>query len=331
MTNRIKLSFIVPVYNVEDYILDCLKSIIFQKCEGYEIIIINDGSTDNSQSIIENYVKNMQNVQLINKENEGISVARNIGLQNANGEYVCFIDSDDFYKIDFAQHFLDICYQYDLDIIRGIYGIYDDESKQYLPHEIPNMTYVNTVLKGKDFLLYSINEHSNEVVPWLGFYKKEFLIKNNLFFPEGISYEEDQLFFLEAILNKKCKIYQTNIEFYAYRKRNGSATKTPTLKQVEDIIYVVNNENRIVQSLSLEEKYYIAAKKYICSSLYQLTSIYGRLKKDDKKKVSKLFSTSMGNECIKYSYDNHQKIKIFLFTYMRWIVNLVYKIKLRRG
>lgn len=331
MTNRIKLSFIVPVYNVEDYILDCLNSIIAQKCEGYEIIIINDGSTDNSLSIVENYVKNLKNVKLITKENEGISVARNIGLENAVGEYVCFIDSDDFYKIDFAQHFLDICYKYDLDIIRGVYGIYDDESKQYLSHEVPNMTYANTVLKGKDFLLYSINEHSNEVVPWLGFYKKEFLIKNNLFFPVGVSYEEDQLFFLEAILNKECKIYQTNIEFYAYRKRNGSATKTPTLKQVKDIIFVVNNENRIVQSLSLEEKYYSAAKKYICSSLYQLTSIYGRLKKDDKKKVSKLFSTSMGNECIKYSYDNHQKIKIFLFTYLRWSVDLIYKIKFRRG
>lgn len=324
MLNKISLSFIVPVYNVEKYILDCLKSIAFQTCEEYEIIIVNDGSTDNSQLIIQNYISNIKNVQLINKENEGISIARNVGLQKANGEYVCFIDSDDFYKLDFSQNFLDICHKYDLDVIRGVYGIYDDESKKYLSHDIPEMTYINKVLKGKDFLKYAINEHSNEVVPWLGFYKRDFLLKNNILFPRNISYEEDHLFFLKVLLSEGCKIYQTNVEFYAYRKRKGSATKTPTLKQIEDIIYIVNEERMLVDSLLLEKKYITFAKKYICSSFYQLTSIYGRLPDKDKAIVDKISLFDIEKECIKYPCDFHQKIKIILFTYARWFVKLIY-------
>lgn len=74
------------------------------------------------------------------------------------------------------------------------------------------------------------------MVPWLGFFKREYLTKHNLLFPEGIAYEEDQLFFLEALIcDQKCRIYQSDLEFYAYRKRDGSATKTPTLKQVQDV------------------------------------------------------------------------------------------------
>lgn len=329
MPNKISLSFIVPVYNVEKYILDCLKSIAFQTCNEYEIVIINDGSTDNSQLIIENYIRDMRNVQLINKKNEGISIARNVGLQKAKGEYVCFIDSDDFYKIDFSQNFLDICHKYDLDMIRGTYGIYDDESKQYLSHDIPKMTYINKILKGKDFLKYAINEHSNEVVPWLGFYKREFLLKNNIFFPRYISYEEDHLFFLKALLSEECRVYQTNVEFYAYRKRKGSATKTPTLKQVEDIVYIVNEEKMFVNSLLLEKKYIISARKYICSSFYQLTSIYGRLSDKDRAIVDKISLFDIEKECIKYSYDYHQKIKIILFTYARWFVKLIYDRRLK--
>ena len=151
-----------------------------------------------------------------------------------------------------------------------------------------------------------------------------FLLKNNILFPRNISYEEDHLFFLKVLLSEECKIYQTNVEFYAYRKRKGSATKTPTLKQIEDIIYIVNEERMLVDSLLLEKKYITFAKKYICSSFYQLTSIYGRLPDKDKAIVDKISLFDIEKECIKYPCDFHQKIKIILFTYARWFVKLIY-------
>ena len=95
-----KVSVIVPVYNVEQYLSDCLESICRQTLKGIEIIVVNDGSTDNSLSIIESFQQKYSNMKLINKKNGGLSSARNAGIDMAVGEYLFFVDSDDFIDLD---------------------------------------------------------------------------------------------------------------------------------------------------------------------------------------------------------------------------------------
>lgn len=324
--NKIKLSFVVPIYNMEKYLEACIRSILLQNVEHSEIILVDDGSTDTSVSLCDKYVKQYENIKGIHKANGGISSARNEGLLAAQGEYICFVDSDDFFKKEFANDFLEICEKEDLDIIRGWYGIYEEDTKTYQKHLFPEISYSNKTLSGYDFLKKSVLEHANEVVPWLGFFKRDYLVKNKLFFPEGIAYEEDQLFFLEALIcDKECRVYQSDIEFYSYRKRQGSATKTPKFKQIEDILYVVEKEKELLDKYQLQKDIKNSAFKYICSSFYQLTSIYGRLKKEDAIKTAKITPFWMKWQCICHPYDRHQFLKILLFTFARWVVDLVYK------
>lgn len=326
MNKDIKVSFVVPVYNMEKYLETCVKSILSQNVEQLEIILVDDGSTDLSVFLCDKYAEQYENVKVIHKINGGISSARNEGLLAAQGKYICFVDSDDFFKMDFANDFLKICEKENLDIIRGWYGIYEEDTKIYQKHFFPEISFCNKTLSGYDFLKKSVLEHANEVVPWLGFFKRDYLLKNKLVFPEGISYEEDQLFFLEALISDKdCRVYQSSIEFYSYRKRQGSATKTPTLKQIEDILYVVERETALLDKYQLPKDVHNAALKYICSSFYQLTSIYGRLKKENAKKAVKMTPFWMKWQCICHPYDRHQQIKIFLFTFTRWFVDFIYR------
>ena len=311
---------------MEKYLDECIQSILNKQFRNSEIILVDDGSTDGTAAICDRYVEEYEFIQVIHKENGGISSARNAGLNKARGKYVCFIDSDDFIKVDFAEKFLDICDINSLDVIRGWYGIYEEKDEVYTEHQFPDITYANKVLDGKQFLNKSISEKANEVVPWLGFFRREYLTEHKLHFPEGIAYEEDQLFFLETLLcDDSCRVYQSDIEFYAYRKRAGSATKTPTLKQVKDILFIVEHETSLIKKYNINGETKKSVLKYICSSFYQLTSIYGRLEKKDAQQAARLTPFWMKWQCIKYPYDRHQWIKIVLFTYARWFVDYVYR------
>lgn len=325
----IQISFIIPVYNLQDYLSQCINSLINQKKIKKEIIIVDDGSTDDSLGIAENFSKQYSYITVYKQSNLGVSSARNKGIKCAKGEYICFIDGDDFYHQDFASKFYDICKSNNLDIIRGVYSIYDDYSKEYISYSNQSKEYYNKLLTGEEFLIESIREKTNEVVPWLGFFKKDFILNHNIFFPAGISYEEDQLFFLEALLQKECLIYQSDINFYSYRKRLGSATKTPTLKQAKDILYVVSQERQLINVLGRNKEVKKAAQKYICSSFYQLTSIYGRLSYKDRKTILKMVSLKTKLLCLVYPYDFHQFVKILLFSVCPLIIDFIYYIKLQ--
>lgn len=116
MAKNIKISVIVPVYNVEKYIRQCLESIINQTYKNLEIIIVNDGTRDNSMKIVEEYLSD-ERIRVINKENGGISSARNRGIEEATGEYVSFVDSDDWLEIDLYERIVQILEGNKVDII----------------------------------------------------------------------------------------------------------------------------------------------------------------------------------------------------------------------
>lgn len=174
---------------------------------------------------------------------------------------------------------------------------------------------------------WTIQHHNLEVVPWLGFYKREFLIDNNILFPLNISYEEDQIFVLRTLLIPNTSVLYSNDAFYNYRQNENSVTKKPNIKQCFDVIDVISLEKSLVKNSYIEKKTLKYAYKYISASFYQLTSIYGRLNKNDRKIVLQHIPFEIKTFCLRYPYDFHQWIKIFLFTYFRPVVDLFYKIR----
>ena len=121
-----RLSIIVPIYNVDKYLERCIQSILNQKYSNFELILINDGSTDNSINIFNKYVANNKNIILIDKLNEGVSIARNVGLEKASGEYVTFVDADDYVDESIYEIAFNNIEQDNLDIVE--FGLYHESN-----------------------------------------------------------------------------------------------------------------------------------------------------------------------------------------------------------
>lgn len=128
--SKIKVSVIVPVFNVEEYLSTSLDSILNQTLKDIEIICINDGSTDASLDILENYAKKDARIKIISKKNEGQGIARNIGLDNAQGEFIAFVDSDDFIKEDMLEKSYEKSVSKNLDLVMYKVSSFDNETHE---------------------------------------------------------------------------------------------------------------------------------------------------------------------------------------------------------
>ena len=217
----IKLSIIVPVYNVEEYVEECIKSLLKIPIENKEIIVINDGSTDRSIEIINN-LKN-KSIIIINEVNKGLSAARNTGLKYANGEYILFIDSDDYIiSPQVVDKMVNVAIKNRCDIVSGNGYVFFNESKKFPIHKNIESV-VNKRMNGKEYLKYFIKQNSFKPMVWLNIYKKSFIEDNKFIFKDG-KYHEDIEWTIKVLLKAKNVVSLDNI-FYIYRQREGSITR----------------------------------------------------------------------------------------------------------
>lgn len=226
-----ELSIIVPIYNVEDYLEECLESLYNIKNIELEIILVNDGSKDNSFKIMEKF-KDMypEKTVLINKENGGLSSARNAGLKAAVGEYVSFIDSDDFIDVDEFERFFKEGQKDKLDVIVGNMRYYTPE-KTGDPLFRSDMIKNSGILKGVDFfweLFQKPKCFREEVVDDI--YRREFLLKNDIWFNENIVHEDSE--FTPLVYLKAEKVRYIDRAFYFYRQRTGSIMNKVSEKSI---------------------------------------------------------------------------------------------------
>lgn len=204
-----KVSVIVPVYNVEAYIDKCLDSLVNQTLKDIEIIVVNDGSPDNSQKIIDKYAKKYPNkVKAYIKENGGLSDARNYGLKHATGEYISFVDSDDYLDDDAYEKLYNFAIKKDADIVCfNLKFIYPDGTVSYM--------YGGTdeVIKPEEYIIGASSACTK-------FYKRNFLEKVNFKFTKGIT-SEDIAIIPSLIIHTNKVFYLENCN-YNYIQRNGS-------------------------------------------------------------------------------------------------------------
>lgn len=217
-TQNVKVSVIIPVYNVEKYLRHCLDSVVAQTLNGIEIICVNDGSPDNSQAILEEYAEKYSNVKVIVKKNGGLSDARNCGMKVAQGKYIAFVDSDDFIEKDMMERLYQRASEADADIVVGDLYLYDNKTKETSLYR-DQALYL--YLKNKIFKLQDYPEFLRNIAAWDRIYKREFVERIGVRFPEGFVYED--AFFTFVTLAQAERIAVVPKQFYYYRKNSDDS------------------------------------------------------------------------------------------------------------
>lgn len=220
-----ELSIIVPVYNAEHYLAACMESLVALKISDYEVIVINDGSTDGSQSIIEQYaVRYPQLVKSFSQPNSGVSCARNLGLSKATGNYIGFVDSDDYLLPDAFTEFWNRAKNLNLDV--AVANLERDYDGKAVPDDLSRakrrrLEKLGTVT-GQAYMAASYNYLKDDlkVEPVTKFYRRAFLLERQLQFKPGIRYE-DTLFVMQALLCAQ-HVHYFDCNIYRYRMHPDS-------------------------------------------------------------------------------------------------------------
>ena len=234
-----KLSVIVPIYNVEQFIRPCIESLLNQGLDEneYEIILVNDGTQDDSFGKIEDIIHNHRNIMRVDQENQGLSGARNTGMTYATGLYVLFVDSDDLIVEGSLAILLPIAFDNSADlVVADFLKLSDDEILAYRPSLSQTCEY--KVKTGSQLFLEDLNPSQNYV--WRTLYRRDFLVENDLKFIHGICYE-DMPFTPRCYLKAK-KCVRAFCDLYLYRMGHSSITSSMSSKKAFDL-------NRVVESL----------------------------------------------------------------------------------
>lgn len=241
--NKIKVSIIIPIYNVENYLRECLDSAINQTLKEIEIICVNDGSTDSSIDILNEYKSIYPELIIVNQENKGLSGARNTGLNIANGEYIYFFDSDDIIDNKLCEECYNLCKENDLDIITFDAEVFYDKSyigEKNFNYNRKNLLQENIVFDGQQFYNKAKLSKAYRSPVWLYLYKYTYLKEKGLNFFEGILHE-DELFTSKAILQSE-KIMYISKFFFKRRVRKNSIMTVKMGSKNAYSLYIIANE-----------------------------------------------------------------------------------------
>ncbi len=234
-----KLSIIIPVYNTEQYIEQCIESVLNIKGTENEIIIVNDGSTDRTPEILEKYEKNYSHIKIFTQENQGASMARNRGIKECTGDYIYFLDSDDWIETaSFEKIIKNLEKDYEnneeIDIIVGKEKAYSEFTKsETMDERIPGEL-IGKVMTGKEFMEKSIKGRFWNVRLPIYLYRRKLLVEKNIIFPEGRKSNEDEVFSINVFYHAE-KLKITNEVFGYYRARSGSIMSILNIRHAEDI------------------------------------------------------------------------------------------------
>lgn len=293
-----KISVIVPVFNAEKYLHQCIDSILLQSYTDFELLLIDDGSTDKSGEICDEYASKDDRVRVFHKENGGVSSARNLGLDNARGEWVTFVDSDD-YLLDNALDILTDDKREDL-IICSYQAFL---SQQYTHSNVQNDEVLNTIPAIKEYC--KRNLHTVLRSPWGKFFKRNII--EVLRFDEGMRVGEDHLFNMEYLLRvKSCRVVSNMV--YAYRDY--------------EIQFFSKYKLKVVESISIIEKLLAAYDKLGIYSLNFKKWIFLNYRELCREELDKFPQMWYGDPTIKSIYNEVKKNMGWLFRLKYYLLSM---------
>jgi len=312
--NNTKISIIVPVYNSEEYLEQCLDSLVNQSYENIEIICLNDGSKDNSLDILYSYASNDSRVVIIDKANSGVSDTRNLGIYKATGEYIMFVDSDDWLELDTCQNAIESIVLSDADIVMWSYvseGTNKSTSKEIFPEDlcfedkkIQEMLHRRFVgLIGKEL---AHPELADSICPvWGKLYNRKLISENKVLFVDldNIGTYEDGLFNLELFKYAR-KVVYLNKCYYHYRRQDRNSVTSgyheKLYEQWQNLFYLIE---KYIQENNLKGVYSEALENRIALSTVGLTLNIVRSRFSGIKKV-RMISVFLKKERYQKAYSN---------------------------
>ena len=307
-----KVSIIVPVYNVEQYLEKCFNSLINQTLKDIEIIIVNDGSTDHSKDIIDKYLEKYPNViKYLYKENGGLSSARNYGMPYAKGEYIAFLDSDDYVEPNMYEEMYKTAKQYNSDMVECDF-IWEYPNKKRYDNGI--------IYNGKEEAI-----EKARVVAWNKLIKREIIEKTKIEFPFGLRYEDVEFFYkLVPHLNK---ISFAKKYFIHYVQRSNSIISTQNSK-TKDIFKVFENVIEYYKNNGYYEQYkeqieYSYVRLLLCSSLKRMCKIGN---KEERKQALEETWNNINSNFPNWKKNKLLKNKGIKNVYLRTMNQYTYKI-----
>lgn len=217
------VSIIIPVYNAEAYLAPCIESLLRQTLKACEFIFIDDGSRDNSSALIEKYRMQDGRIQLIRQANQGVSAARNAGLQRAKGEYIGFVDADDDIEPDMYETLYAAAKREDCDVVISNFECEMEGRTRVTRYPFPVETVLEREYIERELLLYFLKaENLNSV--WNKLYRRSLILEHDVSFPRGVALGEDELFNLSFFSHAGRTVY-LDYTGYHYKEVIGSATR----------------------------------------------------------------------------------------------------------
>ena len=308
----IKVSIIVPFYNVENYIEKCLQSLVNQTLGDIEILLVNDGSQDTSEAIAKQFAEKYPNkIIYLEKENGGLSDARNYAIPYAKGQYIAFLDSDDYVETNMYEEMYNKAKKEDLDYVEC----------DFL-WEYPDKTLES---KGKQYNNKKEMFIHTRVVAWNKLIKREIVQNNHLEFPKGYRYEDVEFFYKLLPFIHHYGIVQKPLIHYVQRENSISNVQNTRTKEIIDVLgHVIEyyKENNLFEEYQ-EEIEYTYARYILCSSMLRMVMIED---KKERKEIINMAWKSLNTQFVNWKKNTYLKNKGLKNLYMRSVNNFTLKI-----
>lgn len=243
MSANCRFSIIVPVYNVEEYLNQCVDSVLSQTYTNFELILVDDGSPDNCPQICDEYARRDSRIRVIHQQNGGLSSARNVGLKNANGDYVIFLDSDDYWNNSFLLEDVNGIATNNVDLVVLKHIVHNEINGEDVEvcSKFSRLDFVDDIYENKIYQLISVQLF--DTCAWNKVYRREIITENNLFFEESIIAED--LDWAARILLYSKSVDVLDKAYYVYRKGRAGAI-TSSLKQKN----IIDTRDSIIRCLT---------------------------------------------------------------------------------
>lgn len=314
------ISVIVPVYNVENYVSQCIESIINQTYKKIEIILINDGSTDSSKEICVKYAQKDQRIKIVDKKNGGLSDARNAGIKCMTGDYLMFVDSDDWLEFNCIELLYKLLIKYNADLVIGGVRKIEDETGEII-WTTKSGTISTIIFDKKQDAMKDMFQ--NGCASWARLYKTK--IHKDILFPVG-EINEDEAIVLD-VLDKCQKVVKTNEVIYNYRYRKQSITSTRWhIKKIAWYEHCKDNLKFVEERYPDLKKY--AEARYISSLVWVLNNMSQNVKEYNTyiEKYRKELKYIIRNSEYKKELSNKERARVFLLAYMYYPYAKIIKI-----
>lgn len=262
---KYKFSIIIPCYNIEKYISKTLESVFNQTFKDFEIILINDGSNDKTGEILDSYSNKDNRIRVIHKENEGVSEARNIGIRNATGEYIYFLDGDDLIENTLLERANEVFKNNKIEIFSfGFNMVYEDGKikRRYSEEE-----YNNQIINSKEFLSLFFNKKVGQHI--CSFIVKKDIIENKIFFTKGLERGEDLEFQIKMLL-ENVNLFYDKTPFFKYVSREGSVVQSKVKLNIFKFLEVLEKFRKEIKDEKLKkdlEYFFITYYFYIVKEM----------------------------------------------------------------